>query len=324
MSVTADAGGWDAVVVGGGPAGLSAATWLGRYRRRTLVLDAGEQRNRGVEHTHGFLTRDGASAQAILTTAATGVDAYPCVERRQAEVLSVDGSEGSFVVSLSDGGRVEAKRVVLATGVVDAVPDVEGFDDHYGADVFHCPSCDGFEAAGCHVVVLGWSAHVAGFALELLDWAASVTVVTDGRRFEGDDTHHRALADHGIELLEDDAIALVGRRGDLRQVLLRGGRRLDCQMAFFSLGHQPRTPLAEKLGCERTADGYLWVDEHGKTSVAGVYAAGDVTPGLQLLQVAAAEGTTAGVGCAMSLRREPPLANGPRRAPDVGDALHET
>ena len=324
MSVTPDADEWDAVVIGGGPAGLSAATWLGRYRRRTLVVDAGEQRNRVVEHTHGYLTRDGASPHAILTTAATGVDAYSCVERRQAEVLSVDGSEGSFVVSLSGGGRVEAKRVVLATGVVDAVPDVDGFDDHYGADVFHCPSCDGFEAAGCDVVVLGWSAHVAGFALELLDWAASVTVVTDGRRFEGDDKHHRALADHGIELLEDDAIALVGRRGDLRQVQLRSGRRLDCQMAFFSLGHQPRTPLAEKLGCERTADGYLRVDEHGKTSVTGVYAAGDVTPGLQLLQVAAAKGTTAGVGCAMSLRREPPLANGPRRAPDVGDALDES
>ncbi len=323
MSVPADAGGWDAVVVGGGPAGLSAATWLARYRRRTLVLDAGEQRNRVVEQTHGYLTRDGASPQAILATATAGVDAYSCVERRRVEAVSLAGAEGSFVVGLSDGGKVEAKRVVLTTGVIDAVPDVEGFDEHYGASIFHCPSCDGFEAAGCDVVVLGWSAHVAGFALELLDWAASVKVVTDGRRFEGDEGHHRALANHGIELLEDDAVALVGRRGDLRQVQLRSGRRLDCQMAFFSLAHQPRTSLAEKMGCERTADGYLSVDEHGQTSVPGLYAAGDVTPGLQLLQVAAAKGATAGVGCAMSLRQEPPLPNGPRRAPDVGDALGE-
>lgn len=323
MSVTADAGGWDAVVVGGGPAGLSAATWLARYRRRTLVLDAGEQRNRAVEHTHGYLTRDGATPEAILTAAARDVDAYSCVERRQLEAVSLEGSQGAFVVGLSDGSRVEAKRVVLATGVVDAVPDVEGFDEHYGAGIFHCPSCDGFEAAGCDVVVLGWSAHVAGFALELLDWAASVKVVTDGRRFEGDEGHHRAMAHHGVELLEDDAVALVGRRGELREVRLRSGRRLDCQIAFFSLGHQPRTPLAEKLGCERTPDGYLAVDEHGSTSVAGVYAAGDVTPGLQLLQVAAAKGATAGVGCALSLRQEPPLPNGPRRAPDVPAALGE-
>jgi thioredoxin reductase len=318
-----DAGEWDAIVVGGGPAGLSAATWLARYRRRTLVLDAGQQRNRAVEHTHGYLTRDGASPEDILSAAGRGLDAYSCVERREAEVVSLEGSEGSFVAGLSDGGQVRAKRVVLATGVIDAVPDVEGFDEHYGAGIFHCPSCDGFEAAGCDVVVLGWSAHVAGFALELLDWAASVKVVTDGRRFEGDEAHHRALVEHGIELLEDDAVALVGPRCHLREVQLRSGRRLECQMAFFSLSHQPRTQLAEKLGCERTPDGYLAVDEHGATSVPGVYAAGDVTPGLQLLQVAAAEGTTAGVGCAHSLRQEPPLPDGPRRAPDVPTALGE-
>ena len=314
---------WDAVVVGGGPAGLSAAIWLGRYRRRTLVVDAGQHRNQMVEATHGYLTRDGQSPSTILAAAAADLAAYGCVECRPGEVVDAAGEQGSFVVTTSDGEELGCQRLVLATGVVDAVPDLAGFDEHYGASVFHCPSCDGYEAADCDVVVLGWSAHVAGFALELLDWAASVTVVTDGRRFEGDEIDHQAMADHGVTLLEDDAVALVGARGDLRGLRLRGGEELPCGMAFFSLGHQPRTTLADQLGCERTSEGCLVVDEHGETSVTGVYAAGDVTPGLQLLQVATAKGATAGVGCALSLRREAPLPGQPRRAPDVDAVLSE-
>ena len=316
-------GWWDAIVVGGGPAGLSAATWLARYRRRTLVIDAGEHRNRTVEATHGYLTRDGDSPTDILAAAVADLDAYRCVERRPGEIVDVGGECGAFAVTTADGEVFRAQRLVLATGVIDAVPDLEGFDEHYGADVFHCPSCDGYEAADRHVVVLGWSAHVAGFALELLDWAASVTVVTDGRRFEGDDSEHRAMADHGVALVEDDAVALIGSRGDLQAVRLRGGDELPCGMVFFSLGHRPRTHLAEQLGCKRTEEGYLAVDEHGETSISGVYAAGDLAPGLQLLQVASAKGATAGVGCALALRRERRLPGEPRRAPDVEAALSQ-
>lgn len=315
---------WDAIVIGGGPAGLSAATWLARYRRRTLVLDAGEHRNRSVERAHGYLSRDPVDPRALLEAATDDLGAYPCVECRPVEAVALGGERGRFGVEMADGERAEARRVILATGVVDAVPDVDGFDKHYGAGIFHCPSCDGYEAAGLDVVVLGWSAHVAGFALELLDWAASVTVLTDGRHFEGDVGDHRALRHHAVRLVEDQAVAFVGARGDLRSVRLRGGDELACQMAFFSLGHSPRTTLADSLGCVRTADGYLSVDEQGQTSVPGVYAAGDVTPGYQLLQVAAAKGTTAGVGAALSLRGESPAPGGPPRAPDVPAALDST
>jgi thioredoxin reductase len=314
---------WDAIVVGGGPAGLSAATWLARYRRRTLVLDAGEHRNRSVERAHGYLSRDPVNPRALLEAATVDLGAYPCVECRPVEAVALAGERGRFGVEMADGERAEARRVVLATGVVDAMPDVAGFDEHYGASVFHCPSCDGYEAAGRDVVVLGWSAQVAGFALDLLDWAASVTVLTDGRRFEGDDGDHRALRHHTVRLVEDQAASFVGSRGDLRSVRLRSGDELACQMAFFSLGHRPRTSLADSVGCARTADGYLAVDEQAQTSVPGVYAAGDVTPGYQLLQVAAAKGTTAGVGAALSLRGEPPAPGGPPRGPDVPAALDQ-
>ena len=314
---------WDAVVVGGGPAGLAAVTWLARYRRRTLLLDADNTRNRRVEHSHGYLTRDGAPPAELLEEARADLDRYECVERRAAEVVAVTGEEGDFLVECAGDTSVRAQRVVLATGVVDATPNVDGFDEHYGADVFHCPSCDGYEARGRDVVVLGWSEAVAGFALELLDWASTVTVVTDGHRFEGDDLRRDALARHGVRLLEVGATHFVGERGALRAVRLRGGDEVPCTMSFFSIGHTPRTGLAESLGCERSEDGYVVVDEHGETSVPGVFAAGDLVPGFQLIQVATAKGTTAGVGCALSLRRDPPPPASPPRAPDIPSELGE-
>jgi thioredoxin reductase len=311
----------DAVVVGGGPAGLSAATWLGRYRRRTLLIDAGDHRNRMVERAHGYLTRDPVPPREILATAARDLDRYGCVGRLDGEVVAVRGECGAFDVETAGGEVHRALRVVLCTGVVDALPEVEGFDLHYGASMFHCPSCDGYEARERDVVVLGWAPHVAGFSLELLDWARSVTIVTEGFDFQGDDRHWRALADHGITVVEKDAVALVGERGDLRTVRLDDGTEIPAQMAFFSIGHDPRRTLADALGCAVDEEGYVAVDEHGGTSVAGVFAAGDLVPGYQLIQVAAAKGTTAGVGCAMSLRRDPPLEGRPERAPDVEEAL---
>ena len=312
---------WDAVVVGGGPAGLAAATWLARYRRRTLVLDHGQHRNRHVEQAHGYLTRDPASPAEILEAARTGVQRYEGVQLRECEVVAVRGECGSFTVDLEDGTSVEALRVVLASGLVDVKPEIDGFDEHYGASVFHCPACDGLEAKDRDVVVLGWSEDVAGFALELLDWAATLAVVTNGRRFEGDDARREALARNGIHLVEEDASSFVGSRGDLRAVRLAGGAELPCSLAFFSIDHRPRSPIADALGCEHDEDGALVVDETGETSVPGVYGAGDITPGLQLLQVATAKGATAGVGCARSLRTERPLAGAPPRAPVVEEEL---
>ncbi|MEX2658849.1 MAG: NAD(P)/FAD-dependent oxidoreductase [Acidimicrobiales bacterium] len=312
---------WDAVVIGGGPAGLAAATWLGRYRRRTLVFDHGEYRNRSVELSHGYLTMDPSSPSELLEAARRGVDRYAAVERREAEVSGIRGEIGRFTVELVDGSSVEAMRIVLATGVRDVKPEIDDFDEHYGASVFHCPSCDGLEAEGHDVVALGWSEEVAGFALELLDWAASVTVITDGHRFEGDAERREALTRNGIRLVEDDARAFIGARGDLRAVRLSGGESLPCSLAFFSVDHRPRSPLADALGCAYTDDGCLLVDETGETTVPGVYAAGDITPGYQLIQVATAKGTTSGVGCALSLRREPPLPGAPERAPVVEEEL---
>jgi thioredoxin reductase len=309
----------DVAVVGGGPAGLSAAGWLGRYRRSTVVFDTGEYRNRWVEQVHAFLSRDPTTPVALLDQARTDLNKYDSVQVSGARVLAARKNNGLFQLT-TDDGRLEARRVILATGVEDVFPDLPGFFEHYGADVFHCPTCDGYESRGRDVAAIGWGAHVTGFALGLLDWARSVTVFTNGKRFEGGDADRDLLGKYGIRLVEQPVTELLGQRGQLCGLRLGDGSECACQIAFFSIAHKPRTALAEQLGCELTEHGYVHVDYNGATTVPGVFAAGDLTPGQQLVSVAAANGAAAAVVAAESLRGEA-VADRPGNAPDVDAAL---
>lgn len=303
----------DAVVVGGGPAGLAAAAWLGRYRRSVVVLDSGEYRSGMVERSHGYLGRDPQKPAELLDRGRDEVCAYPTAEIRPVRVTRVERRpDDLFAV----GDDLLCHRLVLACGVRDLTPEVAGFDTHYGASVFHCPACDGYEARDRDVVALGWDPHLVGFSSTMLNWARSVTIVTNGRRFQGDDACRTTIADNGNELVEEDAVRLIGERGDLRAVELGSGRVLPTQLVFFSRAHLPRTDLAVALGCGLDDQGYVVVDAQGRTSVPGVYAAGDLTPGLQLVQCAAAGGAVAGVGAAQSLFGEIGAPTSPAPAPD--------
>ncbi len=304
----------DVVVVGGGVAGLAAASWIGRYRRSVVVVDGQDPRNKQVEVSHGYLGRDPQKPADLLAKGREEVLAYPTAQIRPGEVKRIE-RRGDGLFEVDDD--LLAHRVLLACGVKDAFPDVEGFFEHYGASVFHCPACDGYEARDRHVVALGWDAHLVGFAGTLKNWACSVTVVTNGLRFRGDDSCRTQLDEHGITLLEQDAVRFVGERGDLRGVELGDGRVLPASLVMFSVAHEPRTDLAESLGCRLDDEGYVAVDEHGETSVPGVYAAGDLTPGLQLTLVAAASGVVAGVAAAQSFFGTDGAPTSPTPAPAV-------
>jgi thioredoxin reductase len=270
-----------------------------------LVVDSREYRNRWVTQTHGYLGSDGADPAALLERARNDLEKYTTVQVLNASAASAQCSvDGLFSIALESGGEVHSRRLVLATGVRDEFPDIPGFFDYYGRSIFHCPSCDGYETRDRPVVVFGWDEHVAGFARGLLDWASSVRVVTDGRRFSGAERLRDELQSLGISVVEDEVVELCGQDGELEEVRLRNGGVVRCERAFFSIAQHPRSWLAEQLGCELTPQGCLSVDHEGRTSVAGIYGAGDVTPGMQYVATAVAQGTTAGTACALSLRDE--------------------
>lgn len=296
---------FDAVIVGGGPAGLSAATWLGRYRRNTLVVDSQQYRNAAVDIAHGYLGHDPIAPADLRAKARAEVGQYSTVAIRAAIVQRISGVRDRFELQVDDG-VVRGRRVIVATGVRDEFPEIGRFFDFYGADVFHCVSCDGYEARDRDVVVFGWGDQVAGFALGLLTWARSVTVVTDGNSFEGTTQERELLAEYGVQLVQDDAVELVGERGALECVRLARGASLSCQMAFFSIGHRPNNDLALALGAAVSEEGCVLADPDGVTSVPGLYAVGDLTPGVQLISNAVAKGAAAAIHCSYSLMGERP------------------
>lgn len=303
------------VVCGGGPAGLSAALWLGRYRRKTLVLDAGNQRNLHAAASHGYLTFDACSPAEFLDRARADIDAYPEIHSRLGTVEAVERDGDRFIIN-STSGRATCSRIVIATGVKDTRPVIPGFDRLYGKHIFHCSCCDGYETRDLDVLAIGWGEHTAGYALDLLEWGARVTLVTNGNTFEGDEPHRAALKRHDIDLIEDEVVELVADEDRMTEVVLASGRRIPAQRAFFSIAHEPRSELAASLGCEIDGLGYVTVGEHGETTVEHVYAAGDITPGEQLVAVAAAEGVIAGIACALSLRGTKTAPGAPDPGPD--------
>lgn len=304
----------DALVVGGGPAGLAAATWLGRYRRSTLVVDAGAHRNRAADRAHGVLTRDPVPPAELIAEARAGLAQYPQVRLHHGTVNTIRrGDDGTFRALIDDRTEVAASRIVLATGVKDRLPRVIGVDEHYGTDVHHCPACDGLTVAGKDAVILGDGAHVPAYAAELLDWARTVRIVTDSSDPGFSHAQREVLSEHRIEVIDGAAEKFVGEPGDLRGVVLTDGTFVPGSAVFFSYGHEPAALLAKGLGCELADDGSVVVNGFQLSSVDGVYAAGDITTDLQLIPIAVGLGTAAGVACATSLRGHG--TDGPSPAP---------
>ena len=307
---------FDIAVIGGGPAGLAASMWAARYRRRVILLDAGEQRNRWADATHGYLGLDGSSPRELIECALREVSSYPEIRvRSPARVNTVQPGQSGFQVRLDDGSEVGALRLVLATGVRDTFPSIDRFEEFFGSDVFTCPSCDGYEAQGKSVAVIG-DPQVAAFAVGLLDWATSVTVIVDML-----DEDLGALEQLGIRVVVGEPTSLVGEPGQLRSVRLKSGDEVPCEMVFCTMGHVQQSDLPHQLGCEISSEGCVLVDDHCATSVEHVYAAGDMTPGPHLVQVAASKGATAGIAAAISLRGHDGAPRSPRPAPDAEDVL---
>lgn len=291
----------DVIVLGGGYAGLSAALWLGRYRRRTLVLDTRRTRNRFARASHGYLGSDGRDPADIHQAALSDVARYDTVRLQEGAATGVVRSGENFTVT-SSAGEYSARRLLLASGVKDVMPDIPGFSDLYGRHIFHCSCCDGYESSDQDVLAIGWGEHAAGFALDLLEWGARVTLVTNGQEFEGDRACISALDRNDIEIVEDVVSGFTVVDGAMADATLASGRTIPATRAFFSIKHEPNNELARQIGCDIDEMGYVEVGPHGETSVEHVYAAGDLTPGEQLVQTATAEGAVAGIACAMSLR----------------------
>jgi thioredoxin reductase len=282
----------DCVIVGAGPAGLSAALVLGRCRRKVLVCDAGEPRNARSRGVNGFLTRDGCAPADLRRIGERELESYPCVEVRPVEVTDVDKSGEGFSVELKGGERVECRKLLLATGLRDDLPDIPGFHELWGRGVHHCPYCDGWENRDRTLAIYGKGRDGSGLALEMTAWSRDLVLCTDGPA-ELDGECRDRLERNGIDLIEDPIERLEGGEDGLEAVRFTTGRVLPRRALFLMLGPCTMSPLVRKLGCELTEKGAVETYAYEKTNIPGVYVAGDASRRVQFAIVAAAEGAMA-------------------------------
>jgi thioredoxin reductase len=294
---------FDAVIVGAGPAGLSAALILGRCRRRVLVCDAGRPRNAVSRALHGFLTRDGIDPAELRRVGRDELRRYPTVEVRDIEVVDGKCETHGFAVTLSDGTTLSSRTLLLATGVVDLLPQIEGFQAFYGRSVFHCPYCDGWEVRDQPLAIYGSGEHGTGLALELTAWSADLVLCTDGASaLSGHDAER--LARHGIGLREEPIARLEGRDGILERIVFATGDVLERRAMFFGTGEHQGSNLAARLGCAFTAKGAVQTGDYEITNISGLYVAGDASRFVQLAIVAAAEGAAAAFAMNTAMLKE--------------------
>lgn len=282
---------YDVVIVGGGPAGLSAALMLGRCRRRVLVCDEGRPRNAASRALHGFLTRDGIPPLDLLALGRDELKAY-AVEVRQTAVRRLTRRPGGFTAHM-DGGSADATAVLLATGVRDRVPDIPGAAECFGTSVHHCPYCDGWEFRDRRIAVIGSGTSPAGLALSLRTWSHAITACPNGVTLKR--PHREQLERHDVAVRGGRIERLDHEDGWVRRLVFRDGSTLDCDAVFFTGPQHQQCDLAQSIGCEFNRKGTVTTDLLGRTCVPGVYVAGDASRDVQFAIVAAAEGAKAAV-----------------------------
>lgn len=294
---------YDAVIVGAGPAGLSAALILGRCSRHVLVGDRGGQRNRWARQQNGFLSRDGIDPAEFRRIACEQMAKYETVEIRDVAVAEVERREDRYAAALADGTRVVARKLLLATGVLDELPPIPGFEAFYGKSAHHCPYCDGWDWRDQPLAVYGRGEEGKGMALELTGWSRDLVLCTDGPAEISPHDRER-LARNGIGLREERITGLEGTDGMLERIRFETGEVLPRRALFFNTGSHQASDLARQLGCPLTRKGSVETSSYEQTAIPGLYVAGDASRHVQLSVVAAAEGAMAAFAINTELLKE--------------------
>ncbi|MGY2050313.1 NAD(P)/FAD-dependent oxidoreductase [Methylobacterium sp. JK268] len=295
---------YDVIIVGGGPAGLSAALVLGRCRRAVLLVDAGHPRNAVTARMNGYLGHDGVPPGALREKGREELARYPTVEVREGDVVEAGRGTDGFTVVLADGGRESGRRLVLATGLGTELPPVEGFPDFWGHGVHHCPYCDGYENRDGPIAVYGRGGSAKGLALELTAWSRDLTLCTDGEADQLSPEDRERLDRHRIRVEERPVARLEGEDGRLARLRFGDGGALPCRAVFFTPVACAPSPLVTQLGCDLTPKGTVPTREYEQSNIPGLYVVGDASRRVQFAIVAAAEGAMAAFALNTELLRE--------------------
>lgn len=283
---------YDAVVIGGGPAGLTAALYLGRSRRRTLLVDAGAPRNAPAAHAQGVYTRDGTPPPLLIQEARRQLGEYREVELRADEAVAARGEKGCFEVELAEGGLVQARRLLIACGVRDALPAIPGVAELWGKRVHPCAYCHGYEERDRPLAVMAEGETALAAVAALLNLSRDIVLCTNGSPLLPED--RARLEAHRVRIVEAP-LTRIDTAGDAIVLRFAGGERLYRAALFMKSRPYLASDLPAQLGCRLDGPARIVVGANWETSVPGVHAAGDVAADKKFVVVAAASGAEAAV-----------------------------
>jgi thioredoxin reductase len=288
---------YDVIILGGSFAGLSAAIYLARARRSVCIVDSGKPRNRFADHSHGFFAHDGSRPQDMINVARAQVTAYPSVTTINGEAVDAWRDDSGITIALDSGAVHTSSKLLLAFGVSDILPSIDGLADRWGKSVLHCPYCHGYEFSGQQLGVLQLSPLSAHQAMLISEWGPTTFFLNDGAA--PDEATLNQLLERNVSIESRPVRALAGDGPRLTTIQLEDGTAQPLDALFIGPSQYLNSPIAEQLGCELTEGPlgvFIKVDEMKATSIPNVFAAGDVTRGGgHTVAFASADGVMAGL-----------------------------
>lgn len=284
---------FDVIIIGGSYAGLSAAMSLGRSLRAVLVIDGGEPCNRQTPHAHNFITHDGDRPSLISQEAKAQVLQYETVRFREALVTEVQQHAPHFHVNTESGEHFTARKILFATGLYDQMPDLEGFSECWGISVLHCPYCHGYEVHNKTIGLLANGDQAFELSKLVYNWSTQLVVFTDGKSMLSEEQNDK-IKQHNIRIEEREIARLDHVHGKIHNVVLADGGEVSVSAIFARPIFRQHSDIPERIGCALTEAGFIKTDLFARTTVPGVYAAGDNTTMMRSVANATASGSSAG------------------------------
>lgn len=294
---------YDIVIIGGSYAGLSAAMALGRALRNVLIIDSGLPCNRYTPQSHNFLTRDGSTPAALAAVALEQVLAYPTIRLCRELALKTEQYPEGFLTTTASGAEYRSRKLILATGIKDIMPELPGLADCWGISAIHCPYCHGYEYQGKPTAIMANGDNAYEMGKLLSNWTSKLYLLTNGPATLNEE-QHIVLQQLGIEVIQQPVAQLQHRDGYLQEVVFDNASRLDVPVMYARLPFEQHSSIAADLGCQFTQQGHIQVDAMQLTTVAGVYACGDNSSGMRSVAQAVYAGSLAGAALNRELTEE--------------------
>lgn len=288
---------FDCTIIGGGPAGLNAALILGRAKRKVVLFDNNQARNKVTQESHGFITRDGVSPTEFRELAHQDISKYSSVKVERVKIIEIEKeSNNLFTLTTEEGNKYSSRKIILATGLKEELPSVKGIKEYYGKSLFSCPYCDGWELRDQPLVLIGENSNTAHLAKMIYQWSHDLVVCTNGKPILGEEDELQ-LKKKGVIIKKERIETLAGSNGKLEKVIFEDGTTMNRMGGFVTTDLKQPNHLAISLGCELDKNNGIVVDAFGRTTSDGVYAAGDTTfSGPSQLIIAAGQGVRTAAG----------------------------